>query len=69
MDLDGVFWVAKAPVIEFREGNFHVCYKIGKRTSFEVVLSPSNYLKALRIANEAAAKWQVGDLDKVKAIR
>jgi hypothetical protein len=68
-DLDAVFFVSDCPEIAFRDGLFHIGYDIGKNARFEVVLSPSTYLKALRCANELAAKWQVEQLDKVAAIR
>lgn len=44
-DLDAVFFVKDMPDIWFDDGHFHVAYDVGKRSRFEFVFSPNNFLK------------------------
>lgn len=67
-DLDAIFYIQKPPTVSFSDGMFRVCFDIGKRASFELVMSPNTFLKMRKISGEVAAKWQVGDLDKVAKI-
>lgn len=53
--LDAVFFVEHPPTIVYRDGLFHVGYKVGTvRTEF--VMPPSVYFKALASAVEESRK-------------
>lgn len=64
---DGILFAKDEPQIWIDDGNFHVAYTVGG-IHVEFVLPPRTYLSALRLANEVAAKWQVGQLDNVRNI-
>lgn len=67
-ELDAVFFIQQLPSVEFREGMFHVCYDIGKQATFEVVMSPNVFLKALKRANKASDEFHAkGDVVGIKA--
>lgn len=55
--LDATFFVEKPPLIEYRDGLFHVQYDIGTNHRFEVVLTRNVYYaafaKAARVARES----------------
>ena len=70
-DFEGVFFIQRAPKIEFRDGLFHVCYDIGKRAIFEVVMQPKTFAAARLASAAELAKWQYDTLDKgnVRQIR
>jgi hypothetical protein len=56
--LDAMFYVREVPGITFEDdGLVHLVYQVGKRANFEVVLSPSVFLKALRVANRVADEF------------
>jgi hypothetical protein len=55
-DFEGVFYVKKVPEISFEEGMFHIKHSIGS-AQFEFVMSPNNFLKALKRSTRAAAEF------------
>src|SRR5213596_2814634 len=69
-DFDGIFYVTQAPTVEYREGEqlFHICYCIGKRATFEVVLPPKAFLKARMLGTEVLAKWRLDGLPDDKKV-
>ena len=58
-DVDAIFFVGKAPLIEFEDGLFRVSYDIGKHARFEVVMRPKLFMEAMLLAQEATAKWRL----------
>jgi len=66
-DLDAVFWISQPPTITLRDGMFHICYDIGKRASFELVMSPNVFLKA-RAAGSKAVRAFEADICEVVAL-
>jgi hypothetical protein len=60
-DFDAIFFVTKAPSVEYKDGLFHICYDIGKHASFEVVMPPKAFVKARLLGSEVLAKWQLHD--------
>jgi hypothetical protein len=66
--LDATFYVAKAPTVEFRDGLFHICYDMGKRATFEIVMPPKAFLKARMLGNEVIAQWRLDDLPDDKKV-
>ena len=71
-DFDAIFYVAKPPSVEFRDGVFHICYSIGRRATFEVVMPPKAFLRARLLGAEELSKWRLDDLPddgKVTRIR
>lgn len=60
-DLDCVFYVREAPTIEYRDGNFHVCYDISRSWRFEIVLSRGAFNKAMLLATEAVAQSRLDE--------
>lgn len=67
--LDARFFVDQVPEIELQDGFFRIAYDVGREARLEVVLAPSVYLKALRIANSAAAEFHEGKNAAVIPIR
>lgn len=69
-EFDAVFFVAKAPTIGFKDGLFHICYSIGKHTSFEVVMPPKAFLRARVLGTEVISQWRLDELpDESKVTR
>lgn len=60
-DLDAVFFIGRPPTITFREGMFHICYDIGKRAAFELVMSPNTFLRARKAGAQAVSAFEAGD--------
>ena len=67
-DFDGIFYVKRIPVITFEDGLFHICHQLGSNTQFQFVMQPALFKKLVLAGQEALAKWQVEQLDKVKPI-
>jgi hypothetical protein len=62
-DFEGVFYVGKVPSIQYRDEAFHICYEIG-RCRFEFALPPNIFNKAMLLATEARAEWQLDGSDR-----
>lgn len=67
-DLDAVFYIQTPPRVSLEDGMFRVSFDVGKRATFELVMSPATFLKMRAKSAEVVAKWQLDDLDKVKKI-
>lgn len=58
-DLEAVFYVSTVPIIEFRDGIFHIAYEIGK-CRFEFAMPPNVFLKAYRSAGRVVDGFHAG---------
>lgn len=54
---DACFYVADAPLIEVRDGMFHVTYTHGA-WRFHVTMPPRVFFRALRLANDVAGEFE-----------
>lgn len=61
-NLDAIFFISTAPVIEYGDGLFHVRYKIGRNANFEIVMPPRVFMAARVYGSEIIAKWRLGEL-------
>jgi hypothetical protein len=62
-DFEGVFYVGRVPIIEYKEDAFHIAYDIGK-CRFEFALPPNIFFKAMHLAEGTIAQWRVEGLDR-----
>lgn len=68
-DLDVIFYIQKPPAIEFRDGMFHLCYEVGRKATFEIVMPPKAFMEARMLGSEVLAQWQADQLPDPKKVR